>query len=330
MHKPLSSIKRLIELLNDGNYHSGSSIGASMQLTRSMVWKLINQLKAQSIEIASIKGKGYRLMQPIKFLHSQQIKNYISHETCRSKVNIELFDSLPSTNLYLSKASYPSEKILICLAEAQTAGQGRLQRPWHSPFASNIYFSGSWSFGTNISKLAGLSLVIALAIVRMLASAGITQHIHIKWPNDILHQGKKLAGVLIQAMTDTQSMTQAIIGIGINVNMTQDPHAHISQPWTSMQNILGKALDRNFLVGMLINELFQTIELFNAHGLSCLLPEWQHYDYLSGKTIRLNNQNKQIIGQATGINEVGEIMIKHANGKIFSYCAGEATILKAV
>lgn len=329
MNPSLTSIKRLITLLNDGHYHSGNSIGAVMQLTRSMVWKLIHQLRAAGIDIKATKGKGYRLVHPITLLVSRQIKKYITNPQYQSQIDIAIFDSLTSTNSYLRNLELSSQKISICLAEQQTSGKGRLQRNWYSPFASNLYFSGKWSFMANISKLAGLSLSVALAIVRMLGIIGIKENIVIKWPNDILWHNKKLAGILIEATTDTQSQTHAIIGIGINVNMIRDVDAQISQPWTSIQNIIGRPMDRNFLAGTLINQLLEVIDLFSLHGLPFFQREWQQYDYLSGKTIQLMHHHALIIGEAMGINEIGEIMIKQGNGEISSYCAGEVSVSKA-
>jgi BirA family transcriptional regulator, biotin operon repressor / biotin---[acetyl-CoA-carboxylase] ligase len=320
--------KQLIEILNDGEFHSGRQLGTLLNMTRSAIWKQIKHLKDLGINIKSIKGKGYCLGRPFTLLNNIQIKNHISDKHLQQQLDIQIFDCIDSTNTYLKHYSVldPS-RIPICLAEQQTQGRGRLQRSWYSPFAANIYFSGRWQFDAEVSKLSSLSLVVSLAIVNMLAHIGLEDDIKIKWPNDIMWKNKKLAGILIEAMIETHHLSHVVIGIGINVNMPDSAALHIEKPWVSLNQIFNKTIDRNLLVALLIEELITIIDQFKSAGFAHFLNQWRRYDYLKDQQVQLTILSKVHQGQAHGVDEQGSLLLKKADGHVVSFTAGDASII---
>ncbi len=327
MKKLASNLKRLVILLNDGEFHSGDNLGKTLNITRSGVWKFITQLQKLGIAIESLKGKGYRLKQPLILLDADAIQKHLVNPPDQ----IEIFGSIPSTtnsHYWKHKLSNQSSAKFICLAEQQTAGRGRLGRSWHSPFAANIYLSCSWRFHTDISTLGGLSLVIGLAIVKALAEYGIKDDIKIKWPNDIFWRDQKLAGILIEVHAETHAVSHAVISTGLNVNMTPEMAQDISQPWTSLANILGTYQDRNRIVGLLINLIYHYLAEFEKHGLTRFLEQWPNYDFLSGKLVNLKNHHQEISGIAVGVNKHGNLLVKQADGNIIPYSSGDAETQK--
>lgn len=249
----------------------------------------------------------------------------IKSQLIQQELLVELFDSLPSTNDYLKNKKYQNSA--VCLAEQQTQGRGRLGREWYSPPGQNIYLSYFYRFQKKIEELAGLSLVVTLAIVKALKICGIQNNLFSKWPNDVVWEGKKLSGSLIEVQAGSSQIQDVIIGIGLNVNMTQDEEK-ISQAWTSMQKILGTNQDRNKICAAVINELTHYLQTFNQQGFRVFVEEWIKTDCLTGQTICIQNLDKKVTGKVMGVNEQGCLLLRMSNNEIQAFSAGEATIVK--
>ncbi len=191
------------------------------------------------------------------------------------QVALEVFTKLPSTNSYLQQLddSAISAAYQICLAEQQSAGRGRkVGRRWHSPFGENIYFSCRCRLYGQYEKL---SLVVGLAVIRVIKRYSNDEAIGYKWPNDLLWRGKKIAGILVDLMTCGDNC-DAVIGLGLNVNMAVTD-AEIDQPWASLRQITGHYINRNPLVAEIISELLAMIEIFQQEGFDYFHDEWQRY-----------------------------------------------------
>ncbi|WP_232058662.1 biotin--[acetyl-CoA-carboxylase] ligase [Aquicella lusitana] len=320
MKKFNPNLVKLLNILNDGQYHDGDSVGRRLGMTRSAVWKTIKKLEAYEVAIDSVKGKGYALFDPLILLETQKIKKRLNE-----KVDLHLFESIASTNDYL-KSIKPVKGISFCLAEQQTSGKGRLNREWYSPFGRNIYLSCLYSFQKDISELSGLSLVISLTILKTLKNYGITG-LFVKWPNDIVHGNKKIAGSLIEIQAETHGFCQAIIGVGLNVNMLGGD-LPITQAWTSMRKILGSPVDRNELCARLINTLLADLREFEEVGFSGFVDRWSEADALANQTITLKNVREEIRGKVAGINEHGHLLLRLANGSIRAFSSGDTSIVK--
>lgn len=316
------SFIKLVNILNDGQYHDGDSLGKKLKMTRSAVWKAMKKLESYHIQIDSVKGKGYAMLESLILLELNKIKPHVTNE----KIDISIFESIDSTNEYL-KAFKNTKSIKICLAEQQTRGKGRLNREWYSPFGKNIYFSCLYPIQKDISELAGLSLVTSLAVLKTLKSYGIKDELFVKWPNDIVYDNKKLSGSLIEVQAESHGFSCVIIGIGINVNMLLDDD-QISQSWISLQKIIGQYIDRNELIVLLINTLLAYLEKFVAHGFSSFMEEWVRSDYLSNRTITLKNVNEIIKGTVAGINEQGHLLLTLPNGSVRAFSSGDTTVVK--
>lgn len=325
MQKKLNKhLIKIVTILNDYQYHDGSTLGEKLKITRSAVWKIIKKLQHYGIQMDSVKGKGYALLEPLTLLNAAKIKKNIEHNS----IDIHLFESIHSTSDYL-KTVNQHKKIVISLAEQQTKGRGRLQREWYSPFGKNIYFSCLYHFHKDVSELAGLSLVVSLAVFNTLKSYGLGDLLRVKWPNDIIYDNKKLSGSLIDVQAETHGVSHVVIGIGINVNMLNE-EANISQAWTSMQKILGRSIDRNALCIQLINQLMSHLNKFNAHGFSHFLDEWMESDCLIHQGITLQNLAEKVHGKVAGVSEHGHLLLQLANGTIQTFSSGDAFMVRKV
>jgi BirA family transcriptional regulator, biotin operon repressor / biotin---[acetyl-CoA-carboxylase] ligase len=326
MHKKLNdNFVKVVHILEDGEYHDGTTIGEKLRLTRSAVWKTVKKLENNHIKIDSIKGKGYALLEPLILLDSNKIKKNMGTE----KIEVSIFESIDSTNEYL-KTFKNSKSIKICMAEQQTLGKGRLHREWHSPFGKNIYLSCLYPFQKDVSELSGLSLMVSLVIMKTLNTYGIDKNLYVKWPNDILYANKKLSGSLIEIQAETHGACQAIIGIGLNVNMMNDDQGKITQAWTSVQKILNTYVDRNELCAHLIDNLLDYLHQFDANGFVPFIKEWKNADCLIDREITIKNINEKIRGKVIGINEQGHLMLQLEDGEVRTFSSGDTTIVKKV
>jgi len=317
----------LIQLLADGKFHSGEGLAQQLGLSRAAIWKQIKGLREQwGIELHAVSGRGYRLAKPLELLQQEKIFAQLPAATKERLSGLEVHDTIDSTNEHLmQQAAAGAANGWLCLAERQTAGRGRRGREWVSPFGSNIYLSILWRFSLAPMELSGLSLAAGLAVVRALNQLGVTE-VGLKWPNDILWQEQKLAGLLLEVTGESEGPSQVVLGLGLNTQMSNKQGESIDQPWVDLTQIPGgEAVGRNQLAAELIHQLINALECFEAHGLSPLMEEWQQQDLYQNKMVTLRMGNRTVVGQHVGIDENGALLLFHA-GEIKAYYAGEVSL----
>lgn len=322
--KPFNKkLVQLAQLLSDGNAHSGSELGAKLNVTRSAVWKMIKKLEGYGVFVHPSQSRGYILDEPLLLLDPNVIQRQLVDD-----VRVTVLESISSTNDYfkLTKSS-PHSKIECCLAEEQTKGRGRHQRSWHSPFGKNIYLSCYYPIQKDISELAGLSLVIGLAVRSMLKSFSALE-CWLKWPNDLLCHEKKIAGILIDVQAESHSVSLVTIGIGLNVNTTTKKKGipQIEQPWTSLHDEKNELFDRNKVAVALIQSILKYVRRFEQHGLFVFMEEWKEADILAGKKVILHRSHDQISGTVFGINDQGHLLLKLPHQRIESFSSGDVSL----
>ncbi len=222
--------------------------------------------------------------------------------------NLTIETSLDSTNSALQRLPVAERHAAVILAEQQTSGRGRRGRQWHSPVGKNLYLSLGWKFDKPLSELGCLPLVVALSAARALTRSGLNDH-RIKWPNDILLDGKKLCGCLVEMHADARGACHAVLGVGINVHMPASvADGEIDQPWTDLHSQLPDC-SRNTLAALLLEELIDHLGLFSEKGFAPLKPLWKQMDGLEGQTINVFADSQTHRGIALGIDEDGALLL---------------------
>jgi len=323
MKKQNENLNKLINLLSDGKFHDGSTMGAALGITRSAIWKIVKRLQDYGVNITSDLTKGYRLEQPMTLYDKHKIYNALPISEKKS-YELDVFESLNSTNDYLKTLRFKTNK--ICLAELQTQGKGRFSRTWYSPFGDNIYLSISMSFNQDISELSGLSLVISLAVLNTIEQFYASKNLSIKWPNDVLLNGKKIAGILIEGDSEVHGCCKLIIGIGLNVNMTDKKANQHANHWTSIKLATKKNIDKNQITASLLNNLFKYIKKFQDTGFGYFQSEWKKYDYLYGQEITITNGKKRTHGICRGVNNQGYLQVEKSDGTNVQYLSGDTSL----
>ena len=319
--------KKILSLLADGEFHSGTELAELLGVSRSAICKQLSGLAALGVHHSAVSGKGYRLDKPLELLESSKINAVLNDQNKVLIPTLEIHDSLDSTNSYLMEHSRNNaESGFVCFAEHQTAGKGRRGRQWVSPYGSNIYVSMLWRFQQGgITSTAGLSLAIGVAVIRALKLYGIND-VGLKWPNDIYSQGKKLGGILIEVSGEADGPCAAVIGLGLNLFLPEHQAQTITQAWTDLTQISGEIpVLRNQLAGTLLNEMLAVVNGFEMDGIKAYLDEWRSYDCLKGKAATLFIGQQQIEGIVEGIDDKGLILIKKPDGLVQAFASGEVS-----
>lgn len=321
-------IRGVIDLLSDGECHSGEQLGQALDISRAGVWKYIKKIEQLGISIESIKGKGYKLKSHMHLLDSEKVAGLLAPLVKENIASLVLFSIINSTNTYLLNQQNIRGK--ICLAEMQTEGRGRRGRQWVSPFGRNIYLSIGWSFESGVSAVQGLSLAVGVAIVDVLNQYQIDR-LYLKWPNDVVIKNsdsdeyKKLAGILIELRGDVSGDCDLIIGVGLNFDMeTAQP---IDQPWVSLRQVFESELpDRNAVVAELISKIMQLLMEYERKTFACYRESWEAVNIHLQKKISVHQGKELIEGLCCGVNDEGALILLNDVGETLIVSGGEISI----
>ncbi len=323
----MSVQRQLLETLIDGKFHSGEQLASELGITRAAIWKNIKILQSEyELDIYAITGKGYQLSQSIELLDRNVIMKKLSLTNMVPEV--ETFFSIDSTNHYLMKKVLSSElKCHAVFAEQQTAGRGRHGRNWVSPFGGNLYFSVLYPFQRTVRDITGLSLAVGVAIVEQLEQQGI-KSAKLKWPNDVLVDGRKLCGILLEMHGESHGPLAIVVGIGINISMPENAAREIDQPWVSYQALKQGPISRNQLAADFLSNVFLALQEFELNGLEPFRERWLQHDCNMNSRVKLQLGDREITGIARGIDQQGALLLE-SQGRVQRYYSGEIRLRPA-
>ena len=311
----------LLKLLEDGQFHSGEELGAKLGVSRAAVWKQLRALEVElSVPLHSVKGKGYRLAEPIRLLDSA----VLNAPGLEPAWGAHVLATVDSTNAEAQRLLVGGTSgTFYVVSEQQTSGRGRRGREWISPFGLNLYYSLAVPVGGGVRQLEGLSLVVALALLRVVKALGV-EAAGLKWPNDILVNNKKLSGILLELSGDPADLCHVVIGIGLNVNMLMADDA-ITQPWISLRQELGRVIDRNELVLSLNEHLAHYLDVQMQHGFTALRSEWEVNHLWQGRQVAITAGAEPVVGRVLGVDDAGAVRLA-VDGVERSFSGGELSL----
>ena len=244
--------------------------------------------------------------------------------TKRLGTRFHYFQEIESTNSYarrLADAGAPEGEVVI--AERQSEGRGRLGRSWVSPPFSNLYCSLVLRPTLAPAHAPQITLMAAVALADTIASF-VAERPAIKWPNDILIDGKKLAGILTESACDAKRIEFVILGIGVNLNFPRDRMPEtIRDRATSLMEVAGKTLSRELFVRRLIQDLDRCYGILGDLGFAAIAPRWEAYFALRGRRVRVEMVGEAINGTATGIDGDGALLLEAEDGVLHRVLAGD-------
>lgn len=314
----------ILKLLTDGKFHSGEAIAQHFNVSRATIWNALKDAESLGIEVFSVRGRGYKLPQAVTLLDESSVFSAMGE--MQSFLKLEIHDHLESTNSYLMQKLSNGQTHASCVAaNLQTKGRGRRGRHWQAGLGASLTFSLLWRFQCGASALSGLSLAVGVALMRTLHSFGITQA-KLKWPNDVLINREKLAGILIELQGDMDGPSNAVIGVGINLNLPSSIKQQIDQPTTDLASVTTQAIDPNELLGTLLKHLAHVLRDFEQNGFNDLRVEWtQHHTYHQQQVRMLMPDGREVIGVVQGIAEDGVLLVE-TDSSLQRFTSGEISL----
>ncbi|MBS2969382.1 biotin--[acetyl-CoA-carboxylase] ligase [Metabacillus sp. KIGAM252] len=308
---------RLLEAFaeSDQEYVSGQKISEVLGCSRTAVWKHIETLRKEGYEVEAVRRMGYRLIKKPEALSAVEIQSSLRTSFIGQAVHYE--KSVPSTQKIAHQlAGEGASEGTIVIADEQTEGRGRLARVWHSPINTGIWMSCILKPKIPLSQTPQLTLLTAVAIVQAIEeTTGIQPSI--KWPNDILINGKKAVGILTELQAEADSVHSVIIGMGINVNQqdTDFPEA-LKRIATSLKLEAGIDISRTALIQAILYNLEQLYKTYLAAGFRPVKLLWESYAVSLGREIIARTLQGTIYGKALGINDEGVLLLETADGAV--------------
>jgi BirA family biotin operon repressor/biotin-[acetyl-CoA-carboxylase] ligase len=309
--KPLTH--RVLRRLADGEFHSGETIARELGVSRGSVWQAVRELAAADLDIYKVRGRGYRLREALSLLDANAIRRHLGPHAARFA--LEVVDSTGSTNTAaLQRALAGAPDGTVIAAEWQSAGRGRQGRAWHAGLGGALTFSLVRRFSQGAGFLSGLSLAVGVAIARACERLGVADAM-LKWPNDVLWHGRKLAGILIEMQGDALGPSLAVIGVGVNVRLAPAVRARIDQAAADLESACGARLDRSQALALLLVELAGVLDLFSRDGFAALRDEWQRRHAYRDRQVTLTLPDARCErGIARGVAEDGALLLETGRG----------------
>jgi BirA family biotin operon repressor/biotin-[acetyl-CoA-carboxylase] ligase len=248
-----------------------------------------------------------------------------------SALSVQRFEEIDSTNAealrqlkLLTEGEHCAPSALI--AESQTAGRGRRGRAWLSKPGAGLYLTVTRTFSLEPDALQGLSLVVGLAVQRALISLGASE-IKLKWPNDIIHKGSKLGGILLE-LRQVHNLSHVAMGIGINIDLKEQEALSLDRPAVDLTRIIGSGIDKETLFVALLNQLSDDIDRFIVHGFGSFIVRWNEADYYLGKRVTVLQGQEHFRGISCGVDATGALMLKQRAASDPTGSTGEDTMLR--
>ncbi len=314
---------RLLRCLLDNEYHSGNGLSARLGVSRTVVWKVIKQLRGYGLEIESRHGKGYRLLDEIDLLDQNEILDGLGQPARACRIDV-LFDTESTNKCLTGLFGQPELHQRIVLAEYQQGGKGRRGRTWISPFARGLYLSLGWHFDMAPASLNALSLASGVALVQTLDGLGMAG-VSLKWPNDLVVAGKKLGGILLEARSETASSCDVVIGIGLNIRLDKTTKSGVDQPVTDLVDNFRQLPSRNRLASSIIGGQIAMLERIAAGSMGDYIREWKRLDCLTGKQAALRMPDQVVRGRVLGVDDHGLLLLE-TSGHTRKFSSGELSV----
>ena len=318
----------LLMLLTDGRVHSGERLAQALGVSRAAVWKGIERLRLQGIDIEAVARRGYRLPEPVELLEERAIRAAIAGDRLDRLRSLSLPFEVDSTNTRLLALGPPPLGCAdVVLSELQHAGRGRRGRPWVAPFGGSIALSLNWSFTDASRANPSLSLCVGVAIARALQRSGAAA-IGLKWPNDIWFDDRKVGGILIELRAEAGGPAHVVIGIGLNVRLSPGMRAQIEASGVkaaAVADACSAPPSRNFIAGAIIDALLSMLADFERDGFSGFREAWTALDALRDRPAQVLMGEAVICGTARGVDAHGALRLER-DGRVQEFVSGEVSL----
>jgi BirA family biotin operon repressor/biotin-[acetyl-CoA-carboxylase] ligase len=307
---------------------SGADLSHQLGISRAAVWAHIEDLRALGYEVEATPHQGYRLVSCPDLLHADDLIARLGKTKVIGR-DIQVFQETTSTNDVIEKLARDGVKEgVVVFAESQTKGRGRLGRKWISPPKRGLWFSILLRPDLRPSAATQLTVAAATALRRAIATQiGLTPEI--KWPNDILIGGRKVAGILTELNAELDRVKYVILGMGVDVNVTaSDFPADVRKLATSLKTEAGRAVSRADLAVAILRELDGDYARIGAGEFTAVADEWESHCTTIGHEVVIRIGQHEIRGQAEALGEDGALLVRTEHGHLEPIIGGDVTVEK--
>jgi BirA family biotin operon repressor/biotin-[acetyl-CoA-carboxylase] ligase len=325
----VSSRARIVATLHAaGDFVSGNDLASEIGVSRTAIWKHIAALENEGFVIERERGRGYRLAATPGGLTEGEIASTLLTEWLGRSALIckALTGSTNSDVSALGRAGAPEGAVVV--ADAQTAGRGRLGRTWVSRPGLNLYLSILLRPSIVPAAAPQLALVAGLAVAETFEEEGLSASI--KWPNDVLLGGRKACGILTELEAEADRVDFVVVGIGVNLNsVDEDFPPELRSRATSLRLARGREVERARFAAQLLSRFERCYERFREHGFGGLASEWERRSALVGRELTIDGAGETVSGEYAGIDAEGALLLRdrEAAGGIRRVLAGDVTIV---
>jgi len=312
----------VLKLLSPEEFVSGEVIARNLGCSRATVNNALHDAQAAGVVVHAVPGRGYRLARPLNWFDVPGLQRVLQARG----MHLQYFQSLPSTNSYVLRQAQSGEGLhkSVVLAEQQTEGRGRRGRTWLAEPGAGLTFSLLWCSSRPAVELSGLSLAVGVMLVQGLRRLGLAQ-VAVKWPNDIVLGGAKLAGVLIELAGDMLGPSAAVIGVGLNVRGGEALTREVGQAVTDLAAHLGE-VDRNQVLLTVLAALDEGLAQFERAGFAAFHADWEACHAFHGEQVTvLTALGERITGQSVGVDAHGALLLATASG-VQRFHSGEVSL----
>lgn len=311
-------------LKESDSYVSGQQLCDRFHVSRTAVWKVIEQLKKEGYAIEAVRNRGYRLIESPDVMSEAEIRSFLNTEWIGNR--IVCFHETDSTNNRAREAGDRKDAHgSLFVADQQVAGKGRRGRTWISPAGSSISMSLLLKPPVMPNQASMLTLVMALSVAEGIESL-IGEPLEIKWPNDIVFHKKKLCGILTEMSTEIDYINYVIIGVGINVNQEAFPD-EISRMATSILMETGQKISRAKIIASVMRRFEENYKIFlKTQDLSVLMERYNQILATKDQEVRVLEPKGAYEAYAEGINTQGELCVTLPDGSKREVYAGEVSV----
>ena len=318
---------KILTLLKDSSdYISGQELCDRFGVSRTAVWKAVRQLKEEGYRIEAVQNKGYKLLESPDVLSEAELKNGMN--TAWAGQKLYYFEKTGSTNTdakRLAEEGAPHGTLVV--TDFQESGRGRRGRQWQAPAGCNVFFTIVLRPELSADKASMLTLVMALSVAKAItAQSGLAAGI--KWPNDIVVNGKKVCGILTEMTVEMEekSIQYVVIGVGININQTEFPD-EIKETAGSLLLAGGKAVPRTGIVQKVMEFFEKDYETFLQKGdMSGIMDEYNRLLVNRDRQVKVLDPKDTFEGTARGIDKKGDLLVERENGSVEAVYAGEVSV----
>ena len=314
-----------LRALADGRFHSGEEMARSFSRSRATLSEALKRAPEMGIELFSVPGKGYRVAEPIEFLDAAAISSELARHDKR--LRLEIVDEIESTSTRVLQLAAAGASSGTCIAaEWQSLGRGRRGRTWISRLGGSLTFSMLWRFERGAGHLGGLSLAVGEAVARALSECGVAR-VQVKWPNDVVVDLRKLAGLLVETSGEIQGPSVAVIGVGVNYRLSERVLDRIDQPVTDVWQCAEVAPSRSDLLARMLMTLAASLDAFDRSGFSASRDAWRALHAYQGRRVRVTpGRDAPFDAEVTDVGPDGALLVSTPDGRTIALASAEITL----